>query len=135
MSKAVSDALEVLEDLAASQDHAELVREAADARMALEGRHFHVAFVGQFKRGKSALVHAILGREVLAADIVPVTNILTARSTGGRRGPSSGSGMARHGKSHSWVSPRSPPRRGIPGTRSRSKRSSSASPYPFSIAA
>jgi len=53
---------------------------AAEARRlaerVAEGR-FYVACVGQFKRGKSTLLDALIGRAVLPADIVPVTAIPT----------------------------------------------------------
>lgn len=38
-----------------------------------QGRIFTVGFVGEFKRGKSTLINALLGREVLPADILPTT--------------------------------------------------------------
>lgn len=46
-----------------------------------EGR-FHLAVLGQFKRGKSTLLNALLGEEVLPAAVVP----LTARPTFIRHG-------------------------------------------------
>jgi ribosome biogenesis GTPase A len=41
-----------------------------------EGR-FYVACVGQFKRGKSTLLNALLGHAVLPAAVVPVTAVPT----------------------------------------------------------
>ncbi|WP_303720760.1 dynamin family protein [Malonomonas rubra] len=41
-----------------------------------EGR-FHLAVLGQFKRGKSTLLNALLGEELLPTDILPVTAIPT----------------------------------------------------------
>ena len=41
-----------------------------------EGR-FHVACVGQFKRGKSTLVNALVGRPIVPTGIVPVTAVPT----------------------------------------------------------
>ena len=38
--------------------------------------HFEVAIVGEFKRGKSTLINAILGQEVLPADVLPATATL-----------------------------------------------------------
>lgn len=43
----------------------------------LAGGRFHVAVVGQFKRGKSTLINALLGREVLPTGVVPVTALVT----------------------------------------------------------
>src|SRR5271170_6555347 len=41
-----------------------------------EGR-FYVACVGQFKRGKSTLLNALIGHAVLPAAVVPVTAVPT----------------------------------------------------------
>jgi predicted GTPase len=43
---------------------------------AAEGR-FHIACVGMFKRGKSTLVNALVGQEVLPTGVVPVTSVPT----------------------------------------------------------
>jgi hypothetical protein len=48
----------------------------ATAARILEGR-FHVACVGQFKRGKSTLLNALLGRELLPVGVTPVTSVPT----------------------------------------------------------
>jgi len=53
---------------------AEEVRELA-ARVS-EGR-FYVACIGQFKRGKSTLLNALIGHEVLPTGFVPVTAVPT----------------------------------------------------------
>lgn len=42
----------------------------------MEGR-FHVAVLGQFKRGKSALLNALLGRSVLPTSVIPLTSVPT----------------------------------------------------------
>ena len=39
----------------------------------IRNRTFRVAVIGEFKRGKSTLINAIIGAEVLPADIVPAT--------------------------------------------------------------
>jgi GTP-binding protein EngB required for normal cell division len=54
------------------------VAAAADAlaRRVEEGR-FHVACVGQFKRGKSTLINALLGDPILPASVRPVTSVVT----------------------------------------------------------
>lgn len=38
--------------------------------------HFEVAIVGEFKRGKSTLINALLGQEILPADVLPATATL-----------------------------------------------------------
>lgn len=46
-------------------------------RQKLEQQHVTVSVIGQFKRGKSALVNGILGRDILPMGIVPVTAVVT----------------------------------------------------------
>jgi len=41
-----------------------------------EADHFEVAIVGEFKRGKSTLINALLGQEILPADVLPTTATL-----------------------------------------------------------
>lgn len=43
----------------------------------LEGEQITIAVIGQFKRGKSALVNALLGESLLPVGIVPVTSAVT----------------------------------------------------------
>ena len=38
--------------------------------------HFEIAIVGEFKRGKSTLINALLGQEILPADVLPATATL-----------------------------------------------------------
>jgi GTPase SAR1 family protein len=51
----------------------------------LEGR-FHLAVLGQVKRGKSTLVNALLGEEVLPSSVIPLTAIPTFIQYGEQRG-------------------------------------------------
>jgi GTP-binding protein EngB required for normal cell division len=53
---------------------------AADARSVAErvsGGRFYVACIGQFKRGKSSLLNALVGDNVLPTGVVPVTAVPT----------------------------------------------------------
>ncbi|MCL6630304.1 MAG: dynamin family protein, partial [Armatimonadetes bacterium] len=43
----------------------------------LEEERFHLAVLGQFKRGKSTLLNALLGDEVLPTSVLPLTSIPT----------------------------------------------------------
>ncbi len=49
----------------------------AQLRNKLENREITVSVIGQFKRGKSTLVNAILGEKLLPVGIVPVTSVVT----------------------------------------------------------
>ncbi len=43
----------------------------------LEQKKFHLAVLGQFKRGKSSLLNALLGVEILPTSVIPLTSIPT----------------------------------------------------------
>ena len=77
-----------LERLAALADEAGAARLAADTGALLErvreGRFF-VACLGQFKRGKSTLINALLGEELLPSGVAPVTSVVTVVRWGARR--------------------------------------------------
>ncbi len=73
----VVTALEQLARLADERsDHA-----TAERARALAGRLradvFNLAVVGQFKRGKTTLINALLGRDILPAAVVPLTSVVT----------------------------------------------------------
>ncbi|MBX3023761.1 dynamin family protein [bacterium] len=71
------DELALLARLAAAADAPELVADAtALAERLAEGR-FYVACVGQFKRGKSTLLNALVGERLLPAGVVPITTAVT----------------------------------------------------------
>jgi dynamin family protein len=71
------DALHELEQLAVRAQAQEVASEARALRdRAAEGR-FYVACVGQFKRGKSTLLNALVGTEVFPTGVVPVTSVPT----------------------------------------------------------
>lgn len=59
----------------------------------LEEENITVAVIGQFKRGKSALVNALLGHDILPVGIIPVTTAVTEI----RRGTESASIVFRNG--------------------------------------
>jgi len=61
----------VLRDLRAAQ------------RRLLEDR-FNVVVLGEFKRGKSTLVNALLGRELLPTGVLPLTSVVTVIAAGER---------------------------------------------------
>ncbi|MCL4880387.1 MAG: dynamin family protein [Anaerolineae bacterium] len=52
---------------------AELADEAKMVLNRLSAGHFHLAVLGQFKRGKSTLINALLGDEILPSGVLPVT--------------------------------------------------------------
>jgi small GTP-binding protein len=83
-----------LEQLAASARELEtaarrfapqLAGAAATLAERLEGGRFDISVVGEFKRGKSTLLNALLGREVLPTGVLPVTAVATEVTYGGER--------------------------------------------------
>ncbi len=72
-----ADPLSGLAAVATALQDARLSREVADlTERALAGR-FYVACIGQFKRGKSTLVNALIGAPLLPTGVVPITTVPT----------------------------------------------------------
>ena len=68
-----------LEELLKLSDEIMLVNTAKSLEETIaktKDEHFEVAIVGEFKRGKSTLINAMLGQEVLPADVLPATATL-----------------------------------------------------------
>ncbi|OPY39142.1 MAG: GTPase Era [Methanoregula sp. PtaU1.Bin051] len=62
--------------------HAERLRQLEDRL--IQGR-FHLAVLGQVKRGKSTLLNALLGEEILPSSVIPLTAIPTFIRSGEER--------------------------------------------------
>ena len=79
-TKRADDDVDPLEALAGMAGEAEAPDIAAEARAVAarvaEGL-FYVVCLGEFKRGKSTLLNALVGREVLPAGVIPVTSAVT----------------------------------------------------------
>ena len=76
LTKQVANGLHVVHDAAAGLGLAEVQGRAAELLERAENQVFRVAVVGEFKRGKSTLINALLGREVLPADVLPCSATL-----------------------------------------------------------
>ncbi|MBQ3920544.1 MAG: dynamin family protein [Oscillospiraceae bacterium] len=72
----LTEQLGQLQEYASSLNLDNTARSIGDVIHKAEGEHFEVAIVGEFKRGKSTLINAILGQEVLPADVLPATATL-----------------------------------------------------------
>jgi GTP-binding protein EngB required for normal cell division len=70
-------ALERLAKIASQLGSVAVSRDATDLAARLKEGRFHLACVGQFKRGKSTLLNALLGERLLPAGITPVTSVPT----------------------------------------------------------
>lgn len=73
-----------LEGLAHEAGAIELAREAGIVAERLREGRFYVACVGQFKRGKSTLINALVQDNVLPVGVVPVTSVITVVRWGER---------------------------------------------------
>jgi len=60
-------------------------RKLRDLSLRLREERFHLAVLGQFKRGKSTLLNALLGEPLLPSAVVPLTSIPTFIYAGPRR--------------------------------------------------
>jgi hypothetical protein len=77
--------LAVLSRLAGEAGVPEVAGEAAALAERLAEGRFYVACLGQFKRGKSTLLNALVGQPLLPAGIVPITTAVTVLRWGGER--------------------------------------------------
>ncbi len=77
--------LEPLAKLAEAAGANALADEARALAERVRGGHFYAACLGQFKRGKSTLLNALVGEPVLPVGVVPVTAVVTVLRHGPRR--------------------------------------------------
>ncbi|HTW47210.1 MAG TPA: dynamin family protein [Acidobacteriaceae bacterium] len=73
-----------LADLAEELEAEPVAREARELAARVSEGRFYVACVGQFKRGKSTLLNALVGHEVVPTGFVPVTAVPTVIRFGGQ---------------------------------------------------
>ncbi len=78
----LEEALGALGDLAEERDSRAVADGARSLRKKLAEERFNAVVVGEFKRGKTTLVNALLGEEVLPAGVVPLTSVVTAVTWG-----------------------------------------------------
>ena len=74
--------LEKLASLARDRGDSGLASEIAEAAAIAEAKQFTLAALGQFKRGKSTLLNALIGRPLLPMDVAPLTSIITVLAHG-----------------------------------------------------
>jgi ribosome biogenesis GTPase A len=81
----IDNALELCRDLPASAEFRQHVRTIRDLRERLAGGRLRVAVLGQFNRGKSTFINALLGLDVLPISVLPITSVPTVISSGSTR--------------------------------------------------
>lgn len=69
----VNTALTQMEKLCGQLGLEESRKVIEDSRRKLTSHKFSVGIMGEFKRGKSTVINALLGREIMPADILPAT--------------------------------------------------------------
>ena len=79
---AVDSRLDHLAAIAGELDDRDLASETTAERQRLLESRFFAACVGQFKRGKSTLINALVGEGVLPVGVIPVTSVVTILSHG-----------------------------------------------------
>lgn len=72
----LTDCLYQLKEYSEELDLDNTAKSIGDTIEKVANEHFEVAIVGEFKRGKSTLINALLGEEVLPADVLPATATL-----------------------------------------------------------
>lgn len=72
----LTDCLYQLKEYSEELDLNNTAKSIGDTIEKVANEHFEVAIVGEFKRGKSTLINALLGEEVLPADVLPATATL-----------------------------------------------------------
>lgn len=64
---------QMLEEIGGMTDFSPVYKDIADEQERIRTRKFRVAVVGEFKKGKSSFINALLGREILPVDALPTT--------------------------------------------------------------
>ncbi len=82
LKQELMEVLASLAELSGGRGDEETARAARGLARALEEERFHVVVLGEFKRGKSTLVNALLGADVLPSGVLPLTAVVTAVTWG-----------------------------------------------------
>lgn len=72
----INTALEKTGEVMAQLELADQAQQAKDASARLKSRVFSVGIMGEFKRGKSTVINALLGEKIAPADVVPASATL-----------------------------------------------------------
>lgn len=77
LEEALEQAVAALRAVEAEHPHPGAARALQAAQAKLRSRTFRVAVLGHFKRGKSTLLNALLGDDLLPTGVLPVTTVIT----------------------------------------------------------
>lgn len=78
-------AIRLLQEFMTQRGNESRAQECHDLMVKLAEDRFTLAVVGQFNRGKSSLMNAILGQELLPVGILPLTSVITILRYGPRQ--------------------------------------------------
>lgn len=73
----VSASVRAMKQLLEAQGQADSVEQTQSLLVKLAEDRFNLAVVGQFKRGKSSLMNAVIGRDLLPTGLLPLTSAIT----------------------------------------------------------
>ena len=73
----LTSALKQLKSLTQQSASPTLLAHIEDEIHKLESNSFYLAVLGQFKRGKTTFINALLGEEILPTGILPLTSVIT----------------------------------------------------------
>ncbi len=79
---AVADRLRMIRGSLATLGHEKAEKQVEELMIKLAEDRFVLAVLGQFKRGKSSLMNAIIGQELLPAGVLPLTSAITVLKYG-----------------------------------------------------
>ncbi len=77
LKHALARAIRSIRSLASEAKNAQAETDAQELMSKLAEDRFTLTVVGQFKRGKSSLMNAIIGREILPTGVLPLTSAIT----------------------------------------------------------
>ncbi len=75
--KSLIEAATILAEFGAEKQNNQLKQRADVLSAKLESFHFNLVLLGEFKRGKSTLVNALIGKSVLPTATIPLTSVTT----------------------------------------------------------
>jgi predicted GTPase len=124
--------LRLLRDVLKKRGNERRDHQCQELMVKLAEDRFTLAVLGQFKRGKSSLMNAIIGRELLPTGVLPLTSAITVL----KFGPKERLTVEREGLSWPEVAPISQleeyvTERGNPGNRKKVKTANVEVPLPF----
>ncbi len=77
LSKELIVDIQTVYDISDEMEYTSLLEESIDLREKITENRFYLVVVGLFKRGKSSLINALLGKDMAPVDVTPLTSVIT----------------------------------------------------------